>query len=316
MREPAQHRVGLRADDRDHRVGAGDVERRSGRRAARAPSRRASGAQSTSARRGEIGTRRCPSPSIGSPAGRSSSFVRCERSAIPTRGVLLLAGDRDGHEPAVALLEGRAEVALRALDRRLRDRVEAAVRRQPRRPRGTRGAHDFSFSPVGIVERTEVHGHRRRLARSPARRSGHRRRRARSGTIASPITLPSSALRRTLVTRPDETAVDDDLAALDRNRAGRALEADEHPLEAALGDLLGRPLADQVELLVVLHDPRHRRLEQVRLGVGVLADDHVALLEAEDPLRLEPERLRVEVGGLLEERVPHVLGVRAREVSS
>ena len=75
----------------------------------------------------------------------------------------------------------------------------------------------------------------------------------------------------------------------------RALEADEHPAEPAVGDLLRRPLADPVELLVVLHEPRHRRLVQVRLGVGVLADDHVALLEPEDPLRLEAERRGVEV---------------------
>ena len=34
------------------------------------------------------------------------------------RGVRLLARDRDGHEPAVALLEGGAEIALDALDRR------------------------------------------------------------------------------------------------------------------------------------------------------------------------------------------------------
>ena len=105
--------------------------------------------------------------------------------------------------------------------------------------------------------------------------------------------MPSSALRRTLVTRPAETPSTTTWPPSTGHRAGRALEADEHPAEAALGDLLRRPLADPVELLVVLHDPGHRRLEQVRLGVGVLADDHVALLEPEDPLRLEAERCDV-----------------------
>ena len=113
---------------------------------------------------------------------------------------------------------------------------------------------------------------------------------------------------------PRRLAADHDLAALYRDRAGRALEADEHPLEAAVCDLLGRPFPDPVELLVVLHEPWHRRLVQVRLGIGVLAHDHVALLEPQDPLGLEAERLRIEIGGLLEDRVPHVLGERTRKV--
>ena len=63
----------------------------------------------------------------------------------------------------------------------------------------------------------------------------------------------------------------------------------------ALLHVLERPLADEV-VLVELDDPRHARLEDVRLGVGVLADEDVHLLEAEDPLRLEPERPDAEVG--------------------
>ena len=53
---------------------------------------------------------------------------------------------------------------------------------------------------------------------------------------------------------------------------------------------------------------------EVRLGVGVLTDDHMALLETEDSLGLEPERRDVEVASLLEQRVPDVIRVRAREV--
>ena len=75
--------VGLGPDDRDHRVGAGDVEREPVADLL-AHGWRSAGAQSTSARRGEIAYQTMPSPSIGSPAGRSSSFVRCETSAMPT----------------------------------------------------------------------------------------------------------------------------------------------------------------------------------------------------------------------------------------
>ena len=113
---------------------------------------------------------------------------------------------------------------------------------------------------------------------------------------------------------PGGLPVDDDLTPFDRDRAGRALEADEHPAQAAVEDLLRRPLADELELLVVLHEPRHRRLVEVRLRVRVLADDDVTLLEPQDPLRLEPERRCLQVGALLEQRVPDVLGERAREV--
>src|SRR5205823_5247228 len=104
-----------------------------------------------------------------------------------------------------------------------------------------------------------------------------------------------------------------DLPALRRHRAVRHLEADQELARAALLRVLERPLADEV-LLVELRDPRHVRVEDVRLRVGVLADDNVLLLETEDPLRLEPERLDAEVGAALEQRVPEVLAVQAREV--
>src|SRR5438132_826098 len=58
----------------------------------------------------------------------------------------------------------------------------------------------------------------------------------------------------------------------------------------------------------------HARLEHVRLGVGVLADKDVHLLESEDPLRLETERTDAEVRAVLQERVPDELAVGAREV--
>ncbi len=67
-------------------------------------------------------------------------------------------------------------------------------------------------------------------------------------------------------------------------------------------------------VLVELDRPRHRRAERSRLGVGVLADDDVLLLQAQDPLRLEPERADpLRLAGL-QQRVPDVLAVRRREV--
>ena len=77
---------------------------------------------------------------------------------------------------------------------------------------------------------------------------------------------------------------------------------------------LERPAADEVLLLVELDDPRHRGAERRRLGVGVLADEDVQLLQAQDALRLEPERPQAVLGARLEQRVPEVLAVRGREV--
>src|SRR5207253_9952333 len=108
-------------------------------------------------------------------------------------------------------------------------------------------------------------------------------------------------------------AVAHDLAALGGHRAVRHLEADEQLARPALARELERPLADEV-LLLELRDPRHVRVEHVRLGVGVLADDDVLLLEPEDALRLETERLDPEIAAALEQRVPQMLAVRAREV--
>ncbi len=68
---------------------------------------------------------------------------------MPTAAVLLLARDRDGDEPAATLLEGRAEVALRALDRRDGDRVDVAVVGGGVDGEEVERAHDFTFSPAG-----------------------------------------------------------------------------------------------------------------------------------------------------------------------
>src|SRR4051794_32754962 len=83
----------------------------------------------------------------------------------------------------------------------------------------------------------------------------------------------------------------DDLRAFLRQRPVRNREADEPLLDPALLDEFDSPLADEVVLLL-LDDPRHAGRQEIRLGVGVLADDHVRLLEAQHALGLEPERDR------------------------
>ena len=115
--------------------------------------------------------------------------------------------------------------------------------------------------------------------------------RARAGRPPSRRPCSSCSLKRTLVTRPAERPSCTTWPPSSGTRPLRHLEADEHRLEPALLHVLDRPLADEV-VLVELDDPGHRRLERVRLGVGVLADEDVHLLEAQDALGLEPERRR------------------------
>src|SRR5207245_7861104 len=98
-----------------------------------------------------------------------------------------------------------------------------------------------------------------------------------------------------------------------RHDAVRHLAADQLLAEAALLHVLERPFADEV-VLVELRDPGHAGLEHVRLGIGVLADEDVHLLEPQDALWLEPERTDPEIRAVLEQGVPEVFAVRAREV--
>ena len=107
------------------------------------------GAQSTSARRGEIGYQTIPSPSIGLAGGTHLELRQVRDVGDADGGVVFLAGDRDRDEPAVALLERGAEVALRALDRRPRDRVDAAAVGGSVDGEEREAAHDFTFSPAG-----------------------------------------------------------------------------------------------------------------------------------------------------------------------
>ena len=105
------------------------------------------------------------------------------------------------------------------------------------------------------------------------------------------MTRPTASLRRALVTRPAGRPSIDDLGALGREHVLLHREADEPLLLLALREVLERELPDEV-VLVQLRQPGHVRRVEVRLRVRVLADDDVALLEAEHTLRLEAERPR------------------------
>ena len=135
--------------------------------------------------------------------GRSSSFVRCDTSAIPTAACSSSPGIETGTSQPSALLEGGAEVALRALDR---GDARPGGRRRGRRRRRPRGSERLTTSPSRrpgrrTAPRCTVIGTARPFTWTSKRPPST----ARSfGTIARPITLPSSALRRTLVTRPDD----------------------------------------------------------------------------------------------------------------
>src|SRR5437899_2937448 len=113
--------------------------------------------------------------------------------------VTLLARDRDGHEPAAALLEARAGVALGALHRGLRERPVG----RRRDGQELKCAHDFSLTPSGSKNGptwTRMGTGLPSMTTSKALPSTA----SPTGMIARPITFPSSALRRTLVTRPED----------------------------------------------------------------------------------------------------------------
>ena len=74
-----------------------------------------------------------------------------------------------------------------------------------------------------------------------------------------------------------------------------------------------RRLAEKV-VLVQLHHPAQPSPKRCRERVGVLADDDVLLLQAQDALALQTEGEDAEVDARLQHRVPDVLGVRAWEM--
>ena len=256
------------------------------RPAARAGGDASSNGQRTSARGpASAGRPRAPPASSPSSSPRTSSTPVRERSSMPAGAC---ASARSSGERQTASAAARSGL------RKSRWLTSAAAP-----PSGSKNGRSrtraFSTEPSTLIVELGV------LLGEVGRHPGHADRLA---EVVAPARARHAAAG---------AAVDDDLAALERHDAVLHLEADELLAEAALEHVLERPLADEV-VLVELGDPGHRRLEHVRLRVGVLADEDVHLLEAQDPLRLEAERPDAEVGAALEDRVPDVLAVRAREV--
>ena len=116
----------------------------------RAPTRRASGGQSTSARRGEIAYQTIPSPSIGVAGGPQLELRQVrEVGDADGRACASSPGIETGTSQPSRSSNVAPSVALRALHRRCRDRVDvAAVGGGVDREEGE-SAHDFTFSPAG-----------------------------------------------------------------------------------------------------------------------------------------------------------------------
>ena len=149
VRQPAQHRVGLGADDRDHRVGAGDVEREAVADLRRAPRRRAPGQAEHERAAGEIAYQMIALALDRLARGPELELRQVRDVGDPDGGVLLLARDRDGRRASRrAPRTWRRGRAARARSPRRRPGGCRRGRRRHRR-RGRQGAHDFTFSPAG-----------------------------------------------------------------------------------------------------------------------------------------------------------------------
>ena len=308
--------VGLGADDRDHRVGAGDVELRSGRRACPRTGR---GARRRTEH--ERTARRDLVPDDAVALDRRAGGPKLELRQV--RDV----GDADGRERAPPRPGSRRARASRRAPRRWRRGRAARARSQIRRPGGSRRGR----------RRRRPRGTRAPLTTSPSRRPGRRTApRCTVIGVGPPVHL-----------HVEPAAVDRELVRDDREPDHLAeLGAAAHARHAARRDCRrsrpGRPrpgsrrvglskptsihFRPRSATCCVAHLPTQSNSLSFFTSHGIAAscrfdsesvswlDDHVALLEPQDALRLEPERLRVEVGGLLEDRVPDVLGERAREV--
>src|SRR5580704_15762838 len=108
----------------------------------------------------------------------------------------------------------------------------------------------------------------------------------------------------------------DDLARLGRHhRAVLRLQPDQPGAgQAILLVLPGQLGLAQEVVLVELDRPVKPRAEAAGQAVGVLADDKVALLKAQDALGLHPERRDPEVGAAVHQRLPDVQPVPGRDV--
>ena len=180
------------------------------------------------------------------------------------------------------------------------------------------GRHDRSCLMIGAFR----HRDRRTGAAPRCHGSWNRRTRCRrivpsfaqpAGTHASPTIEPTAALRRADVTRPTQVPS----CTIDEPSGGSQSPEAVNPTSRSRGPVFGeigqRPLAQEV-VLVGLDHPAQPDLERVGFGVGVLADQDVLLLEAQDALGLQAEGLDAVALPRCHELVPHVLAVHRREM--
>ena len=241
-------------------------------------------------------------------AAAARACARCETSAQPTRVAARSPRPRRTtatFQPSRTSKRAPAARAWRSIGR-ARDRVAAAGATRNSKlmsaappPRGRRTAAS-SRSPRSVAPSSEIVI----VGAVGGERGGH------PGHADHLAELAASGA--TLVTWPTGPP---SAASTTAPSVGTCPSAIVKPTSAVsagvLGGVLERPAADEVLLLVELDDPRHRGAVGRRLRVGVLADDHVQLLQAQDALRLEPERPRAPAA---DQRVPHVLAVGGREV--
>ena len=261
------------------RPGAGPDRRRRGvRRALRerstvppsAPSSRKNSRACPARRHADAAVR------VDAPA-RSSRFAPRRQRRSPRMPAASCRGVRGPSAPSrapaslTAQSTGRRQAASRT-------RSARAGARCPRRRRTASARHAASTMRAVVAADREARARRRQR---PA------------ATKARPMCRSSVGLQAMLVTRPAISPSRDDQMALLRRVAPAASAARSRPAAAcaaASPTMREAALADE-ERLVHLHAPSRRPASNGLVSaVGVLADDDVALLQAQQALRLDAER--------------------------
>jgi len=91
-------------------------------------------------------------------------------------------------------------------------------------------------------------------------------------------------------------------------------EADQFLLRIGLREPRKRVATDEIRL-VEFCDPRHAGFVRARKGVGIHADNNVAFLEPQQPLRFHAKRPDAKTSPSLQQFVPEVLAILGREVN-
>ena len=203
----------------------------------------------------------------------------------------------------------RRSAAKRPLEWRAPDRRRGAGAAGARGRSSVR--HERSLLPVRVEERPQAHVRPLEPSVDLDEERRARPRRARRAPRPSRSPCRARSLQRALVTRPPgrpSTTIWPPSGGTTPFSISKPTSCSRKPRSL---HVLERPLAHEV-VLVELDDPGHVRLERVRLRVGVLPDEDVHLLEAEDALRLEAERPDAEVGARARGSCPR----RARRTGS